>query len=102
MKESDYQVIADKKLSVESLVGKRLNWANFLLLLADLRSVNEIIGERRDNIAELHDVEGDEGVADPDEFEEIPPWVTRQEVEEIVRAEADRIISELKHNPIKK
>jgi hypothetical protein len=43
-----------------------------------------------------------EGVAHPDEFEEIPPWVTRQEVEEIVRAEADRIISELKHNPIKK
>ena len=95
MKEVDYRVIAEKKQAVENLIGKRLDWADFLLLLADLRPIDKIVSEHRNSIAELHDSGDDEGVADSDEFMEFPPWVTKQEVEEIIRGEADRIISTL-------
>jgi hypothetical protein len=92
LKESDYRELAEKKVQLEKLIGKRLDWADFLLLLADLRPLGAIVGYP---VAELGDSgEGEE--ANPEDYEEMPGWVTRADVEEVVRSEADRIIRELK------
>ena len=45
MPESDYLKLARKKEQVENIIGKRVDWANFLLLLADLRSIGAITGQ---------------------------------------------------------
>ncbi|MFC1948667.1 hypothetical protein ACFLW0_00600 [Chloroflexota bacterium] len=92
IRESDYRTLSEKKKSVENIIGKRLNWANFLLLLADLRPIDAIISD----VAVLHDSGGEDEEVNPEEYEEVLPWVTRQDVEEVIKAEADRIILQLK------
>lgn len=91
MKESDYRAIAEKKQAIESLIGKRLDWAEFLLLLADLRPVGEIIKQGQVEVAELH--EG-EPAPESDELESffLP---STEEVEQIVNTAANRVITEV-------
>lgn len=90
VKESDYRELAEKKGQIEKLIGKHLGWAEFLLLLADLRSLGAIVGYP---VAELHDSGGEE--TNLEEFEEFAGWASKGEVEEIVKGQADRIIREL-------
>jgi phosphatidate phosphatase PAH1 len=99
MPESKYRAIAGKKQEVENMIGKRLDWAEFLLLLANLRTIEYIIKKDQVEVAELHEdyetelQEIDRALA---EVEEFPSWVNRTEVEEIVNKATDRIINELK------
>lgn len=81
-----YDLLSEKKQELEKTINRHFTWGDFLLILAGLRTVDELIGERPD-IAELH--EGGEA-------EEVSSWLTKQEAEEVVGKAADRIINELK------
>lgn len=92
MKESDYRAIAEKKQAIESLIGKRLDWAEFLLLLADLRPTQEMTKQGQVEVAELHE---DEPAPESEELESFfVPQI--EEIQAVVRREGDRIIKELK------
>jgi len=85
-----YNRLAEKKATLEESVGQHFDWGTFLIILASTRSSES----ETEQFAELHD-SGVEGEANPEDYEEIPGWVTRAGVEEIVRSHADRIITEL-------
>lgn len=93
IKEPDYVALAEKKEALERIIGKRLDWAEFLLLLADLKSISQIVGYP---VAELHDSEGEEPM--PEQLEEFESFdlATPEQIEEIINRAADRIIMELK------
>ena len=92
--EEKYKILTDRKQEVESTLGRHLDWGTFFMILAAVRSVEDLTRTSGGSIAEFHD-SGDEE-ANAADFEEIPGWVTKEEVEELVTREADRIIGELK------
>jgi hypothetical protein len=85
----DYDCLNEKKKAVEGLIGRRLTWGDFLMILTGLHSVDELIGKQPE-VAELHEI--DKALGEAEEVE----WLTRRDIEEVVRAEGDRIIMELK------
>lgn len=85
----DYDCLNEKKKAVERLIGRRLTWGDFLMILTGLHSVDELIGKQPE-VAELHEI--DKALGEAEEVE----WLTRRDIEEVVRAEGDRIIMELK------
>jgi len=86
---ADYDCLNEKKKAVERLIGRRLTWGDFLMILTGLHSVDELIGKQPE-VAELHEI--DKALGEAEEVE----WLTRRDIEEVVRAEGDRIIMELK------
>ena len=82
-----YNSLSEKKAALEEALGQKVDWGTYLLMLASQKTLNE-------SVATLHDSEGEE--ANPEDFEEIPSWVTKEEVEEIVRNAVDTIITELR------
>jgi len=93
----DYDCLNEKKKAVEGLIGRRLTWGDFLMILTGLHSVDELIGKQpevaelhEEEVAELHEI--DKALGEAEEVE----WLTRRDIEEVVRAEGDRIIMELK------
>ena len=88
VKEHDYLALAEKKRAVESIIGKRLDWADFLLLMAGLWEDKSLADEQR--IAHLA-----QGEPSDEEFESFPIASTSK-VEEIVAKHADRVIKELR------
>ena len=85
LKERDYLALARKKQSMERAIGKRLNWSDFLLSIAGLKSVAE---EQR--IARLAHGER------PAEAVEGPISSSASQLEEIVARHVDRAIREIK------
>ena len=89
-----YNKLAKIKAELEATVGKEFDWGTFLLILAGLR-IPELEDEK---MLELNDSSG-EGVTDEElaeaGFEEIPSWVSREEVEEIVNKATEKILKEL-------
>ena len=88
-----YNILIQKKEAMEEILRRRIDWGTFFLTLVSQRAPDE-------SIAILNDSEGEE--ANPEDYEEIVSWVTKEDMKEIVRVEVNRIISELKHAPIKK
>lgn len=85
LKERDYLALAKKKQSLERAIGKRLNWSDFLLSIAGLKSVSE---ERR--IARLAHGER------PAEALDAPSASSTSQLEEIIARQIDRAIREIK------
>ena len=83
-----YDSLSEKKAALEEALGRKVDWGTYLLMLASQKTFNE-------SVAVLHDSEGEEEV-NPEDYEEIDAWVTREDVEEVVGKAADKIISELK------
>lgn len=83
-----YNSLIQKKEAMEEILQRRVDWGTFFLTMVSQRPFGEAV-------AILHDVEGDEE-ANPDDYEEEPPWVTREDVEEVVDKAVDKIIGELK------
>jgi hypothetical protein len=81
-----YEFLSGRKGTLEEALGRRINWGTYLMILASQRPLDE-------SVAIFHDAYDDE--ANPEDYEEIPSWVTREEVEEIVSKAAERIIREL-------
>ncbi len=78
-----YDLLNQKKVALEDALGRKINWGTYMLILASQRPLD-------DSVAVLHDTDGD--VANPKDYEEIPSWVTKEEVEEIVNQAAEKII----------
>jgi hypothetical protein len=87
LRERDYLALAKKKQAVEATIGKRLNWSDFLLLMAGLKSVAD---EQR--IAHL--AQGERS----DEESETPSLPGTSQVEEIVARQVDRVIREMRNH----
>jgi hypothetical protein len=85
LKERDYLALAKKKQALESAIGRRLNWSDFLLCIAGLKSVAE-----EQSIARL--ARGRRPSAEP---ESLSPSSASQ-LEEIVARHVDRAISEIR------
>ncbi len=82
-----YNSLSEKKAALEEALGQKVDWGTYLLMLASQKTLNE-------SVAALHDSEEDE--VNPDDFVEMTPWVTKEEVEEIVRSAVDTIVKELR------
>ena len=82
-----YNILSQKKEAMEEILKRRVDWGMFFLMLVSQRSLDE-------SVAVLHDSEGEE--ANPECYKEIPPWVTRDDIEEVIGKAADKIINELK------
>ncbi len=85
LKERDYLALAKKKQALEGAIGRRLNWSDFLLCIAGLKSVAE-----EQSIARL--ARGRRPAAEP---ESLSPFGA-SELEEIVARHIDRAIREIK------
>ena len=83
-----YQTLSEKKSALEEVLGHKVDWGTYLLMLASQKTIE-------DSYAILHDSEGEEE-ANPEDYEEVLPWVTRQDVEEIVKNAVDTILMELR------
>jgi len=82
-----YNILSQKKGALEETLKRNVDWGTYFLMIASQRSLDEAV-------AVLHDSEDEE--ADPEDYEEIPPWVTKEDIEEVVNKAADKIISEFK------
>jgi hypothetical protein len=98
MREQDYQVLREKKEAIERLIKKRLDWADFLLLLADLKPVGEVVGQKIE-VAELNDSTG-ETTSGPDgeweEFSGLPITLADADQERIADLIAAKVSERLK------
>ncbi len=89
-----YDRLSERKETLEEATGRHFDWGTFLLILAGLQSADEFADKEQNKFVEMHSNEGEE--ANLEDYEEISGWVSKEEVEEIVKGQADRIITELK------
>jgi hypothetical protein len=88
LKECDYLALAEKKRQVESIIGKRVDWPEFLLLMAGLWEDKGMTAEHE--VANLA-----QGEPSDEKFDSFFLPSTPQ-VEAIVAKHADRVIRELR------
>lgn len=83
-----YDRLSEKKAALEEALGHKVDWGTYLMMLSSQKTVE-------DSYAILHDIEEEEE-ANPEDYEEVLPWVTRQDVEEIVNEAVKTILAEIK------
>lgn len=94
MKESDYLALFEKKGEAERILAKRLDWGDFLMLLANLKPVSQIVGYP---VAGLHDSEGkplsnnEMAEANVEEFPGLPVTLTEEDQERIAELVASKL-----------
>jgi hypothetical protein len=83
-----HRLLTEKKRAAEAMIGRRLYWGDFLLILAGLWEEEQA---RRGQSVRM-----EQGEPAPEEDLEEIPIASRADVEEIVKKQADRVIRELR------